>query len=352
MNVANKVSRLEDQKLVVLPGEEYPLIAPELYQPVNTNKELGATVSSNDVFLHELHDASVWFDGVKSNVVNADGDTIYNYGNLPFDSSDLPEPEFLEGTTLLLGVHGAHNYYHWNVDVLPKLRVVELAGYVLDDIDHIVLRDFNQKFHRDAFECLGLSEDKLYLTENAPYFQCERLLHVDLRNFVGMQMNRVVPEYLRSAFLQKPVSTRNRRLFISRANSHARPITNQDEALALVARYGFETVYMEGLSLTEQAALFNSASVIVGTHGAGLTNLVYCEPGTTVVEIYGAHVYSFFYGLSNLCRLRYIPVLSSPDDYDAVVDPNVGNAKKDQAVTIKAATTVNLEALEKALSAL
>jgi len=238
------------------------------------------------------------------------------------------------------------------VDVLPKLRIAELAGYSLDDLDRIVLRDFKQKFHSAAFECLGLSEEKLYLTENAPYFQCERLLHVDLRNFVGMQMNKVVPDYLRSVFLQKPVSARSRKLFIARADNHARPVTNQDEALALVARYGFETVYMEGLSLTEQAALFNSASVIVGTHGAGLTNLVYCEPGTTVIEIYGAHVYSFFYGLSNLCGLRYIPVLSSPDDYDAVVDPHVGNGKKDQAVTIKAATTVNMDALEKALEAL
>lgn len=352
MALANQVSYPVDQSLVVVPAEDYPLVAPELFQSVNSDKVLSETIRANDIFLHDLHAATVWFDGVRSHIKNSEGKTIYNYGNLPFESMDLPEPGYLDGTTLLLGTHGAHNYYHWNVDVLPKLGIVELAGYSLDDIDRIVLRDFNQKFHHDAFARLGIAEKKLYLTENAPYFQCERLLHVDLRNFVGMQMNRVVPEYLRSVFLDSPQSARDRKLFIARANNHARPITNQDEALDLVGRYGFETVYMEGLSLAEQAQMFNSASVIVGTHGAGLTNLVYCEPGTTVVEIYGEHVYSFFYGLSNLCQLRYIPILSSADDYDAVVDASIGNEKTDQAETIKAPTTVNLEALEKALASL
>lgn len=352
MALANQVSCPVDKSLVVLPGEDYPLVAPELFQSVNSDKVLPETVRANDVLLHDLHAATVWFDGVKTHIVNSVGETIYNYGNMPFDSTNLPGPEYLEGTTLLLGIHGAHNYYHWNVDVLPKLGILELAGYSLDDVDRIVLRDFNQKFHHDAFARLGIAEEKLYLTENAPYFRCQRLLHVDLRNFVGMQMNRVVPDYLRSVFLEKPQSVRGRKLFIARANNHARPITNQDKALELVGRYGYETVYMEGLTLAEQAEMFNSASVIVGTHGAGLTNLVYCEPGTTVVEIYGEHVYSFFYGLSNLCGLRYIPILSSPDDYDAVVDANIGNAKTDQAKTIKAPTTVNLEALEKALAAL
>ena len=352
MNIAKEVSRTNDQRIVVLPGDVYPLTPPELHQEIKSQVALPDTVQSNEVILHDLYDATVWFDGVKSNIVSADGTTVYNYANLEFDPANSSGPDYLEGTSLLLGVHGAHNYYHWNVDVLPKLKMLELAGYSLDSVDRIVLRDFNQKFHKGAFECLGIDEEKLYLTENSPYFQCERLLHVDLRNFVGMQMNKAVPEYLRSVFLEKTQQPRDRKLFIARANDHARPITNQDKALELVARYGFETVYMEGLSLTEQASLFNSASVVVATHGAGLTNLVYCEPGTTVVEIYGEHVYSFFYGLSNLCNLRYIPVLGSPDHYDAVIDPNIGNAKKDQAITIKAPTTVNLSVLEKALESI
>lgn len=354
LNVANKVDRAVEQRIVVVPGEEYPLVAPELYQEVSASVELPDTVKSNDVVLHDVPYATVWFDGVKTNIVNSDGETVYNYGNYKFNPEEAQEPAYLPGTTLLLGVHGAHNYYHWNVDVLPKLKVLELAGISLDEVDRIVLRDFNQKFHAGAFDCLRINYDKLYLSEESPYFQCERLLHVDLRNFVGMQMHRFVPDFLRSVFLENPQSTcpRERKIFVARANNDARPIVNQDAALKLVAGYGFETVYMEGLNLNEQAKLFNSANTVISTHGAGLTNLVYCEPGSTVVEIYGAHVYSFFYGLSNLCGLRYIPVLGSGDDYPGVVDPHIGNQKQDQAETIRASTTVNLAVLENVLKAL
>ncbi len=326
---------------------------PEIYQSVNCTNELPDSVRSNDIVLHDLYDANVLFNGVKSIIVNADGETVYNYSNLKIEPSDFQDPAYLPGTTVLLGVHGEHNYYHWNVDALPKLRILEMAGHVLSDIDRFVLwGGFYHEFHTRAFNCLGIPEEKVFLSKTTPNFRCERLLHVDIRNFVGMQMHSVVPEYLRSVFLEEDREVGNRKLFIARENTNARRITNQDEVLKLVSSHGFEVVYMEGLGLKEQAAMFNSASVIIGTHGAGLTNLVYCNPGTTVVELFGAHVYSFFYGLSNLCRLRYIPVLCSADDYDGVVDAKLCNAKSDQAVTIKADTTVNLAVLEKTLTSL
>jgi len=352
LNVTNRVNRLHDQKHVVVPSEEYPLVAPELYQPVDSGKVLPEVVRSNEIVLHEIFNATVWFDGEKSKIVNSDGETIYNYGNQTLDPTGLSQPVCLNGTTLLLGVHGAHNYYHWNVDVLPKLKVLELAGHAVENVDHIVLRNFNRRFHSGSFSCLGLAEDKLYLTENSPFFKCERLLHIDLRNFVGMRMHRMVPEFLRSVFLRSSELPGGRKLFVARESSHDRPIVNQQDTLELVTQYGFEIVFLEELSLPEQAVLFNSACVIVSTHGAGLTNLVYCNPGTTVVEIFGAHVYPYFFGLSNLCGLRYIPVIRHADDFPGVFDPHVCNEKKDQAETVRASTHVNLSVLNTVLNSL
>jgi hypothetical protein len=41
------------------------------------------------------------------------------------------------------------------------------------------------------------------------------------------------------------------------------------------------------MSLQEQAAAFHGADWVVGIHGAALTNLVFCRPGTKVVELFG-----------------------------------------------------------------
>jgi hypothetical protein len=44
-------------------------------------------------------------------------------------------------------------------------------------------------------------------------------------------------------------------------------------------------VKLEGMPFHEQIQLFASAKLIVGQHGAGLSNIVFCKPGTHVVEI-------------------------------------------------------------------
>ena len=37
--------------------------------------------------------------------------------------------------------------------------------------------------------------------------------------------------------------------------------------------------------MREQILLFQSADFIIGPHGAGLANLLFCEPGTKVIEL-------------------------------------------------------------------
>jgi capsular polysaccharide biosynthesis protein len=40
------------------------------------------------------------------------------------------------------------------------------------------------------------------------------------------------------------------------------------------------------LPFAEQVAAFAGASHVVGVHGAGMTNAVFCSPGTAVLEIF------------------------------------------------------------------
>jgi capsular polysaccharide biosynthesis protein len=77
---------------------------------------------------------------------------------------------------------------------------------------------------------------------------------------------------------------RDRRLLVARRGP-ARTIANLGEVQAALSGYAFETVYLEGMSMAEQILLFQSAAFIVAPHGAGLANLLFCEPGTGVVEL-------------------------------------------------------------------
>lgn len=97
------------------------------------------------------------------------------------------------------------------------------------------------------------------------------------------------------------------------AGTDRRSILNHDElAVWLRARVAeplrFHDVRLEELPLERQVSLFRSARLVVGQHGAGLSNAVWMEPGATLVElrapppaIQGLH----FQALSALRRLRY-----------------------------------------------
>lgn len=46
--------------------------------------------------------------------------------------------------------------------------------------------------------------------------------------------------------------------------------------------------------------------MIVGPHGAGLTNTVFAQPGATVIEVFLAKLHQWLYwALANVCGHRY-----------------------------------------------
>ena len=120
-----------------------------------------------------------------------------------------------------------------------------------------------------------------------------------------------VPEiidYIKNKFV--PLVDHNKfnhceKVFISRADSGIRKIMNEDEIFKLFEPYGFKRYVLGGMSIIEQVALFNQAKIIVAAHGSSLVNLIFCNPGTKVIEIFQKRSDSSFYYLSQIKNLDY-----------------------------------------------
>jgi capsular polysaccharide biosynthesis protein len=80
-----------------------------------------------------------------------------------------------------------------------------------------------------------------------------------------------------------------RRIYISRAGVALRRVKNETALVEMLSRYGFESHDPGRIPFSEQAALFQSADVIVAPHGAALANLMFCRPGTRVLEFFPAN---------------------------------------------------------------
>ena len=216
-------------------------------------------------------------------------------------------PVHLEGRVCLLGNRSYLNYYHWLYDTLPRIEVLTAAGIDIDAVDLFVVMPLRYPFHTESLERLGISQDKLHTVDKGEYISADELLIPHFgSNSLGLKQARWNPEFLRKRFgPAKTPSTHDRRLFISRGTTGKRGISNEPELIDALQPLGFEVVHCENLSMVEQAQLFAEAAVVLGPHGAGLTNTVYCQPGTTIIELFNAHMAPCFWTISEILDLKH-----------------------------------------------
>ena len=68
------------------------------------------------------------------------------------------------------------------------------------------------------------------------------------------------------------------------------------------------------MPLRETAALFRGAALLLGSHGAAFQNMIWCRPGTALVELYPRGMlslaYQYHWALAQDLGLRYwvVPV--------------------------------------------
>lgn len=132
---------------------------------------------------------------------------------------------------------------------------------------------------------------------------------------------------LRAAVLQDlPKVTSGERIYVSRSDARGRRILNEAEFLPRLKQLGFEVVTMSGRSGAEQLAMFRQARCIVAPHGAALTSLIACAPGTRVVEVFtpenGTAAYT---ALSGALGLSYKALFGTPGGkkQDYSLDPDL-----------------------------
>lgn len=95
------------------------------------------------------------------------------------------------------------------------------------------------------------------------------------------------------------------RIIISRKYAQGRKVINENELISSLEPYGFKSYILERMTFDEQLSLFSDASIVVGPHGAGLSNILFCKPGTIIVELYSNYYNAVFYTLAQSLNLKY-----------------------------------------------
>ena len=75
-----------------------------------------------------------------------------------------------------------------------------------------------------------------------------------------------------------------------------------------LSQYEFELVQLEGLPVVDQAKLFANVRIVLGPHGTGLTNIIFCRRGSTVIELMSVGLRDTFKILASIMSLNFIQV--------------------------------------------
>jgi capsular polysaccharide biosynthesis protein/glycosyltransferase involved in cell wall biosynthesis len=246
----------------------------------------------------------------------------------------LPPAQLLQGKSVLLGSTGGNTYHHWMMEVIPRLRLLREAGVDVRSFDHVLVNDTVHDFQRECLASFGIKEKYYRSFTKGTRYICETLYLPSLPGLLGRPLN-VTCDFLRKIFLESTSIKSARRLWIGRKAQLSRSLQGADEIEQCLRQRGFEDFEPGDWTVRKQAQAFFGADWVVAAHGAALTNLAFCRPGTRVIELFSSeYVNPCYRDLCAAAGLLHYAVLS-PKLETVGAFTELHDASKEIRITVK-----------------
>lgn len=246
------------------------------------------------------------------------------------------EPTKVFGRVAVITRLDVVEYAHWLLDGLGAFAMLEQQGVEYDwlCVPH------NRPYIKESLELLGVDPAKIIASDvDNFYIQADELI-IPSRLTYRVSYADSSPYHLLAVhttswhvnFLRKKLlplvdqvdrSKLSPKIFISRKNAQHRKILNEDELFELFEEQGYKKFFLEEMTFLEQVALFAQATHVAGAHGAGLTNIAFCCPGTQVIEIFQKRFDATFWLLSQHVGAKHYCIKTedgATSNQDTVID--------------------------------
>ena len=297
------------------------------------------------IYTDTIHDtAFIW----KNRIVEGPSFQLRNYIN----SSVKENIVFKKNTTrflkefsapmlcILTGGAGNNNYWHWMYDVLPRIGIIE-KNFYLKSFKYILVPNKKFNFQIETLKHLKIEKKSIssrkfrhiysdcVITTTHPW-QSSKSAHKD----IGM-VPKWISLWLRKKFLKfKSKRKFYNKIYIDRSDSkfniyNKRIILNENEIKKVLLKKKFKIIRLSEYSFKDQIAIFNNAKTIVGNHGAGFANLVFCNRNTKIIEFIDKNTSKPIRKVCKDLSLKYFSILGKR------INPDTGNQNNNLQVSAK-----------------
>lgn len=202
------------------------------------------------------------------------------------------------------------SYYHWLVDQLPTVRGLKEYKKVTGRDVAVVVEPNPPDWIRETLSLVGVNN---VVPLDTPVAKTDRLIVPSCRESAPRNQSVYEPSREDIKWLSGEIKSRAKststehpdRIYISRENflDRGRYVSNREDLKRVLEEFGITMYTPETLSIAEQVNLYGNADLLMGPHGAGLTNMIFSEE-TSVIELlhkpYPSHQH-----LAQLCGHKY-----------------------------------------------
>lgn len=237
--------------------------------------------------------------------------------------------------------HWSGEYYHWIIEALPRLLFYKSH---LGNPLFVLSYRHQESYHKESLELLGVKPSDLFFMQKKTRYYVKEAYFCDFPGPIDIHRGNLIND-ISTKLINASQENSNpawRKVYLSRQKAKRRRILNPEPLEEFLTAKGFEIVFTEEMSLRDQIKLFYETETLITVHGAGLSNILFMQENTNVIEIrkncLGYHpcgkkqtteLQNTYWNLANIKGLNYFylpcPAESPEGDHHSDLFVNVQN---------------------------
>jgi len=194
--------------------------------------------------------------------------------------------------SLIQGASG-NNYWHWLFDLLPKIEILYI-NKMLNHFDYFYIPKIDN-YIIDTLKIYGIEKKQLINSQKFKHIEADTISFLDniylksggfQKQFENIPIN-IVKKIKNRLIKYKGRKFNNKKIFIDRSDSKFNhyQLFESDKIIKTLKKKNFAIFKLSKLNIFDQISLFNSSKLILGLHGAGFANIIFCKKKTKVYEL-------------------------------------------------------------------